>query len=780
MNTENVHFASGKAIKKYLSPNRSDFGAERGFAKNGHPLSDTHSVKTTQTAILKELNRNINGAGSGYLKERDSKAADSHFNGSDRHYPDSMEHDQSYAKYFLQKPKNGHRSQTVLKTQPEEPRGYPQVDVLEQLVGQKENLVMKLDSNEELIETRILELTSKKKAIRDEQNKLLKELEDLGLKLKDCEQSGSGFNFRNCTVLSPYLAKLSQQTLAKLKTICENLSNQETRGEIQRAIASIEQSKELAADLIGKLLSCDIENIKQTQASLQNDKKLRDDEREELVGSLEMYHEVVERLEQEIQEERNYELRFNQLMHKKNSAIQESIEASQHLTSVMRHKSAIEEDVNRLHFEISSKNSRKSALNRELSAFLEQYYDNFGSGLSHDKREASQLLPALNEEIEQLYEDLKKVEVNKHIDFDVSNPKSIQQMQDTYTSTIQVIGRVLCMIGRNNVETAINNFRHELASAATTADLEPFGKACLAVIESLERLFLKKFESQESKDSFDALQELLKCYVSSQLKMTTIFYDLYLHKSSLVEEVKKLIEEVQMKETQVLELNRKKSDLVINIPSLKSQNKNLSIQFSRLLIEQETKLAANPVEESRQHKLHGPEVLEQSLMNMSLDQSSLMESVELNCSENVEASQLSNDPARLIQIKQDKLQEALHSIGEINGRLAELNSTISSLEQRLDEASKEKDFVTEKIKTLRRGLIEALQKEAKEYQCISSLFDYLSKPVLSRDIGVTVLDSLLSDLSNLSAQINSEISRQKRIIKLVNKQEDYSHEGRPG
>ena len=82
MNTENVHFASGKAIKKYLSPNRSDFGGERGFTKNCHPLSDTHSVKTTQTAILKELNRNLNGAGSGYLKERESKAGDSHFNGS--------------------------------------------------------------------------------------------------------------------------------------------------------------------------------------------------------------------------------------------------------------------------------------------------------------------------------------------------------------------------------------------------------------------------------------------------------------------------------------------------------------------------------------------------------------------------------------------------------------------------------------------------------------------------------------------------------------------------
>ena len=696
------------------------------------------------------------------------------------YYSDSMEHDQSYANYFFHKPKNGHRSQTVLKTQVEEPRGYPQIDILEQLVGQKENLVMRLDSNEELIETRILELTNKKKAIRDEQNKLLKELEDLGLKLKDCEQSGSGFNFRNCTVLSPYLTKLSQQTLVKLKSICENLSNQETRGEIQRAIDSIEQSKEIAGDLIGKLLSCDIENLKETLGSLQEEKRQRDEEREELVGSLEMLNEVVSKLEMDIQEERTYELKFNQLMHQKNSAIQETIEASQHLTNVMKHKSAIEEEVNRLHFDISSKNSRKSSLNRELSGFLEQYYDNFGSGLSHDKREACQLLPALTEEIEHLYENLKKVEVNKHIDFEVCQLQSIHQMQDTYTSTIQVIGRVLCMIGKNNVETAIRNFRQDLGLVEVTAELGPFTNRCLAVIESLERLFVKKFESPDCKDSFEALQELLKCYVSSQLKMTTIFYDLYLQKTALVGEVKGLIEEVRLKEVQVLELNRKKSDLVFNIPSLKSQNKSLSIQFSRLLIEQETKLAANPIEDMRQHKQHGPEILEQSLMNMSLDQTSMMESIDLNCSANIEASHLSNDPARLIQIKQDKLQETLYSIDEINAKVSELNETICSLERSLEETSKEKDFVTEKIKTLRRGLIEALQKEAKEYQCISSLFDYLSKPVLSRDIGVTVLDGLLSDLGNLTGQISGEVSRQKRIIKLVSRQEDYSHEGRVG
>lgn len=81
MKSENTQFASGKIQRKYLSPNRSDLGGDRGFGRIGSGPGDNQSVKTTKTAVLKEINRNMGGRGSMVSKERFGKTRDSHFNG---------------------------------------------------------------------------------------------------------------------------------------------------------------------------------------------------------------------------------------------------------------------------------------------------------------------------------------------------------------------------------------------------------------------------------------------------------------------------------------------------------------------------------------------------------------------------------------------------------------------------------------------------------------------------------------------------------------------------
>ena len=103
---------------------------------------------------------------------------------------------------------------------------------------------------------------------------MLKELEDLGLKLKDLEK-GAGINLKYCTVLSPYLVRYIQQIINKLKGVTDNISNKETKLEIQRALNSVEETKREQDEMILSIASYSIEQFKDKQSELEEllDKK---------------------------------------------------------------------------------------------------------------------------------------------------------------------------------------------------------------------------------------------------------------------------------------------------------------------------------------------------------------------------------------------------------------------------------------------------------------------------------------------------------------------------
>ena len=714
-----------------------------------------------------------------------------------------MEADPTYANYFFEKPqsnlyKTNSNNPPGRQVVHQEVRGFPQIDMLEQLVAKKENIVQRLDRNEDIIEEKIADLSQKKKSIRDEQNKLLKELEDLGLKLKDCDQNESGMNFRNCTVLSPYLVKYCHQILNKLKGVSENVSNAETKNEIHRAVMSIEHNKEVMDELIIKLLSCNLEGTSKKEVSLSEEREAMMNEREEVYSRRENICKLLRKLEKEIEEEKSYEEKYNSLVNLKNTAIKEAADASSSLSQVLSEKNELEIKLNDIHVNISKKTIEKNAANKEFSAFLDQYHSDFTSGLTEDLKEACRIMPDRVDMLRKLYVSLQSIEISKQIDYSISKESEMVETQDIYTGVLQVIGRVLCMIGKNNVDTAVANCRKDLEEKEpSSGHIKNIIDKCIEILNNFDEFISCKFEEGENLSKFESIQELLKCYISSQLKNASIFYELNCRKAQLLEQMKSQMLAGSEIEQKILSLNRKKTDLVNKLPNIKSQNKTISQQFNTLLQEQEDKIAIGMFEQEETEEKKNPSkniydmnetldmILQEGMSSLPLDQNSMMESMDMQegitsdsqC-EDMITSQLSKDPARLIQIKENKKREAQENLNSLDDRLKKTEAGLKQAEEKMESNIREREYITEKIKNLRRGLVEALGKQSKEFQCISSLFDYMSKPVLSRDIGVSVMDSLLTDLSSLVHQINSEVSRQKRIIKLVSKHEDYSHEGR--
>jgi hypothetical protein len=689
-----------------------------------------------------------------------------------------MDNDGSLTNFQSQRPSMRKAPSSKSRTELAPQYEYPQISMLEDLVQRKEELVAKLDSNEETIERKIGELTDKKQTIRDEQNILLKELEDLGLKLKDFDKSSGGINLRNCTVMSPFLVRFTQQAVNKLKGISENLSNKESKAEILRAIKSIESAKDERDELIIKILSFDLDTIRERQMMLVEDLRARTLEKQEAVAKTEYLSNYVAALEAEIEDERSYEKRYEELKFQKENAAQVAQNTGEMLAKVLAKKTEAEEQVSKLHFEIASLGQKRTVVNKELNHFLEEYYEKFGSKISDDANQCLKLFPERPELTDNIFNELKRVEINSHADWGLTNIQDIETVHEVYTSTLQTAGRILCMMGRSNVEAAIQSFVQDIVQREKNDRIEDVFKSCIAAIQHLETFANEKFEApQELKQNFDIASEVIQNYISLQLKTTTVFYDMFVQKIETSNALKEKMELVQEKEKAVLELNRKKTELINSIPTLRNQNKMFNFQFSKLVFEQESRLNAHLAEgERRDHLNETADILENSILCQSLDQSLLEQSNLYPDESQAQDSGTGHDPARVIELKESKLMDKKNEVVRLQARISVLTAAIQEIESNMAQVANDKEYIYEKLKGLRRGLVEVLQKEAKEFQVISTLFDYISKPVLSRDIGISVLDNLQNDLANVSQQITSEINRQKRIIKLVNKHEDYSHE----
>lgn len=652
---------------------------------------------------------------------------------------------------MMRKPRSGHDFGTGQKQRLKQPPTFSEIKDLEDLVHTKDDLVTMIDDSEENIEQLLDTLASKKKEIRDEQNKLLKELEDLGLKLKDFDKP-VGVNLRHCTVVSPYLTRCSQQVINKLQGVSENLSNKETKNEIKRAVESIAKEREERETLVISLLSLDIVPLHEKLSLLSEELTSKNSEKIDAVQSIELLSTEILELEESIRKETEYQEELDHLRSMKATATSKATSAADVLNEIAHRKVQIEKEIKETHYTIREGVKSKNAITRELNDTIEAAsYQPMTDLIKKtkvymtDEEESYEILS-------DFMDTLKQLEVSRQMDYDISAQETLSSTRDLYLDLLNLAGRVLSMLGKTNAETALLSFRTErLTEGAVRSVPMAIVKRVVGVVDSLTDVVKIKF-SEDSKPVFiDGWNEDVKAYLTQTCKISENLYELMARRCEMVSRVEVLMREAQAKEQECSELNRQRSEIVNRIPELKQETRAYNYQLAVL-----------------QSQVRGGVVQGDETPRETVDE--------------IDKEFLEHWPRKTSNPERFCTQEEIKAARvaeceELQARLRVLSESIGEIEENIRQVELEQEYIQEKVKTYRRGIIEGYQNELKEFQCIASLFDYMSKPILSREIGVSVVDNLLHDLSSIVSQTSIEIGRQKRIIKLVNKGEDYSHEG---
>jgi chromosome segregation ATPase len=741
-------FKSGRSPTGMASPRMSDnLGPKFGVTFSNQLLNDNMSVKSTKTGVLKEVSQNAPRLTQQMIKKSIPRLTDQKPIAGWTSDPD-FARNENFAENRQHKVSNVSHKKSRHPSQV----WFREVEELESLVNRKDDLVVMIDENEVEIEKLVEKLTSKKRGIRDEQNKLLKELEDLGLKLKDFDKP-MGINLRNCTVVSPYLTRCSQQVINKLRGVTENISNKETKDEVFRAIKSITSEREERENLVISLLSFDNSSLRERLNMLREDLEGKNGEKAETISRLEGLAAEISELDQIMEDDKKYQEKLHQLQSLKNDAVQTATNTAEILRKVLQNKNSIEIEIRSLHQAIQEKVNLKNTINTNLTNYIDSLssdtYSNVKAWLSEIRNADSSNC----EFFSGIVSLLRKLDVCNQLDSEFTSSNSVTNTKELAIGTINLIGRVISMMGRTNAENAISSFKSDYLLVSSETSIQPeFIDIITSLINKAEELLPYKFESSPSQEETENFIQKLKFYLTELSKNLEEYYEMVSSKLELNDSIRELMREVQLKEQKALELNREQALIVHSIPEIKSQSRAYNYQLALLQANNSSQQTAGADEQPRETVDDCEDGLPARWPNPASDDRG-------------------RGPAEQLAARRRETQAAETRVKELGEAAAELGANIRRLEH-------EREYIVEKVKTYRRALADGLGKELKQFQCIASLFDYMSKPVLSREIGVSVMDNLLHDLAGVVQQITNEINRQKRIIKLVNKNEDYSHEGR--
>lgn len=738
---------SGRSPPGMVSPRMSDNpGARFGVAFSNYAMAENMSVKSTKTGILKEVSQNAPRLTQMAEKKDSMRSPDIRHLGSW-----TSEADIPRQRAVNENKGPSYQYASHKKTSVASNLMFREVGQLEALVNRKDDLVVLIDENEAEIEKLVGKLTSKKRSIREEQNKLLKELEDLGLKLKDFDKP-VGINLRNCTVVSPYLTRCSQQVINKLRGVTENISNKETKDEIFRAIKSITVEREERENLVISLLSLDTSSLRERLAMLQEDLEGKNSEKAETISKLECLAAEIGKLNQVIEDDKNYQDKLSHLQLMKNNAVLTATNTAEVLKNILSEKNSIESEIRLLHQTIRGKVELKNSVNSNLTDFLDSLQSESYSNMKLWMKEFKDSDNSSFQFLSDFLSTIRTVDVWNQIDLEFSSSHSVAATKELVIGVINLIGRVVSMMGRTNAENAIKSFKSDYLLVPDAVTAHP---GLLQVVTTLanttQDLLPYKFDQSPIPDEIEAYVAKLKAYLSELAKNLENFYEMTKNKLELNESVANLMSSVLLKEHRLLELNREQAKVVNSIPEIKNQTRSYNYQLAQLLV----------------NNANNHQQLAEDQPRETAD----------DCEDGLPRQWNARPADDSNKSKQELLEDKLAESKSAETRAKQLTEDAREVADHIRRIEHEQEYIIEKVKTYRRGLIEGLHKEMKEFQCIASLFDYMSKPILSREIGVSVMDSLLHDLAGVIQQINSEVNRQKRIIKLVNKNEDYSHEG---
>lgn len=652
---------------------------------------------------------------------------------------------------------------------------YPEVGFLEELVKKKDQLVERLDVNDELLETTVDQMTEKKKHIREEQNLLLKELEDLGLKMKDFDLL-TGNSFKNFTVISPFMTRIAQQLIQQLKEVAENFSNKEMKGQIEGYLKALDEEKAIKDELVSSILLNDPQRLGSDEEEFQ----MKIDE------TLAMQLEMVERsetltnhlvkMERELDEAKEYQARFEELKHKKDLVCQTVNQTGEDLESVLRQKEEIETKLKEVQSLIQEKSENKLKLNKLINKFLDDYNTQFSGKLSEISKTLRNDAPEDSDQIYDFFQHLKQTEISAHMDYTFEAQDEIEECFKTLLQYCTAIQDIFYRTGEEGCsqETEATFFQSEHPGLKRNYD--PIINAFAGLLSNA--VVIKRLNtSGKITTIWPRLVQSTIEFIEKQKEFWKMYCDLCGRKLKAVYEYKNLMDDALKLEQETVLLNRMKTQIIHSIPQIKSENKEINSQLQKLMVYQECKYSNRFIEESK-YGIDSNCGEYNQCWDESMEQSIVLDANQPCIYDDILVSKFSQDPSPAILMKEGIVSEIRKELDSLSQRISSSNLQVKELTGHLAQIADERGSIQENLKVLRQELIESLQRDGKLLTNIRGHFDYISRPVLSRDVGISVLDNIINDLQNSFQQIQSEINRQKRILKHVSKNEDYSHEGK--
>jgi chromosome segregation ATPase len=424
-------------------------------------------------------------------------------------------------------------------------------------------------------------MAEKKKTIREEQNHLLKELEDLGLKMKDFDML-AGNSFKNFTVVSPFLTRFAQQLIKQLREVADNFSNKEMKEQIEGFLKAMEDEKAIKDELVSSILLNDPNRLSSTEEDFQ----LKISEtlalQQEMVERSENLTNHLAKMEQELREAKEYQAKYEDLKDKKDRVCQAANQTGEDLETLLRQKAETEHKLKEIQARMQEKSETKLRLNNEINKFLDDYTAQFSGSLNEISKTLRNEATEESDEVYNFFQQLKRIEVSAHIDNTYNEQAEIE---DTLLKLLQNCTAIQNILVRKEEQACSKEIQENIVrlgesalQGASSRLVDSFSKL-LSSVAVLKRL---SFSGRLS-TVFPRLLVSANEFIERQKKFGKMYFELCGRKLKAVKEYKSMMEEALKLEQEAVLLNRKKAQIINFIPQIKSENKEINFQLQKLI-----------------------------------------------------------------------------------------------------------------------------------------------------------------------------------------------------
>jgi hypothetical protein len=229
---------------------------------------------------------------------------------------------------------------------------------------------------------------------------------------------------------------------------------------------------------------------------------------------------------------------------------------------------------------------------------------------------------------------------------------------------------------------------------------------------------------------------------------------------------KNLMDDALKLEQETVLLNRMKTQIIHSIPQIKSENKEINSQLQKLMVYQECKYLEQIYRGLSKYEIDSNCGEYNQCWDQSMEQSIALDDNQPCFYDDILVSTFSQDPSPAILMKEGINSEIRKELDSLSQRISSSNLQVKELTGHLAQIADETKLDTRELKSVKTRISRIAPERWKApYQTSEAILTTFPVLYLSRDVGISVLDNIINDLQNSFQQIQSEINRQKRILK---------------